>query len=332
MFFCDVLTALRVPHTAEYSCKRFNSMPFKSMFGMQSLLREYGVTSLAVNVGDHSEVSQLPLPFVAPVKAHEWVIVTGVDNGKVDYISQGQHESVSAATFDDAWTGNALLMRADSGAAEPHYRAHRFTEIMTGLRNLGLWLCAVALLVFCLVTNGLYDKVWAYFLILFNIQGLVASYMLVQKTVGIHTKAAQAVCGAIEKEGCDNVIKVGGTFLGIFHWSEVGFAYFGVSLIVLLTAPQALPWLAIFNICCLPYTLWSVTYQKFVAKSWCTLCLTVQATLWILFATYLFSGWWHNLSWSATPFVLLACYVGVTCALNKLLPMINVKTNGDDNH
>lgn len=330
MFFCDLLTALKVPHTDAYSAKRFMSMPFMSMFGLTSLLREYGVGSQGVALSDKTQVAKLPTPFVAPVKAREWVIVTRAADGRVDYLTQGQLEHADTQTFADGWTGEALLLKADSKSSEPEYCRHRLAEIMREVRDIGIWVCVVALGLYLFVANGLWQNGWAYVAVALNIIGLTVSYMLCQKTVGIHTRAADKVCSAIQAGGCDTVINTGGTFLGIFHWAEVGLAYFSVSLVTLLAFPQALDWLALINVLCLPYTVWSVSYQHFKAHAWCTLCLTVQATLWLLFFTYMWSFWWRTIHWSATPFVMVACYVAVCLALNKLIAVFNQNSRNND--
>lgn len=323
MFFSDLLTALHVPHTDAYSQRRFMSMPFMSMFGMKGLLAEYGVAAQGVSLADKSEIALVPTPFVAPVKAREWVIVTDVGDGKVRYLSQGVAETADVDMFNAAWTGVAMVFGTDCQSREPDYCKHRFAEIMTVVRNVALWVCLGALALIGFVAGGLWRHPWAYALVVLDVLGLAASFMLVQKTAGIHTRAAENVCAAIERGGCDTVINTGGTFLGIFHWSEVGLAYFSVSLVALLAVPAtALPWLALINVLCLPYTVWSVCYQHFKIHAWCTLCLTVQGTLWLLFIAYLSTGWWHQLTWSLMPVVLVLCYVTVCVALNRLLPLI----------
>lgn len=61
--FSDFLTALGVKHTAEYSDKRFAQMPFRTLFGLYALLREYGVDATAVSIPEEKRaeaLSQLP--------------------------------------------------------------------------------------------------------------------------------------------------------------------------------------------------------------------------------------------------------------------------------
>lgn len=45
--FNDYLTALGVPHTDGYSERRFETMPFHTLFGLSELLEEYGVRAPA---------------------------------------------------------------------------------------------------------------------------------------------------------------------------------------------------------------------------------------------------------------------------------------------
>jgi len=61
--------------------------------------------------------------------------------------------------------------------------------------------------------------------------------------------------------------------------------------------------------------------QKFRAKAWCTLCLTVQASLWGLFGFYLAGGWLsHVFPLRIQFFVLGFTYAGVLLALNSVMP------------
>ena len=41
----DLLTVLKVPFTMDYTKQRFETMPFKTLFGVSQLLKEYGVES-----------------------------------------------------------------------------------------------------------------------------------------------------------------------------------------------------------------------------------------------------------------------------------------------
>lgn len=79
--FIDFLKELQVPHTPDYSTERFDSMPFKSLFGMQQLLREYGVPGEGYSLPDKSRLSSLPTPFIAAMRPG-LVIVTEINDSE----------------------------------------------------------------------------------------------------------------------------------------------------------------------------------------------------------------------------------------------------------
>lgn len=331
-FICDYLSALGVRYTREYSQEEFDNMPFMSMFGLCNLLKSYGVESHGVKVSDKSAILDLPLPFVATVNNGDWVIVTGIDDSQVTYMSQGTAETVPEKDFVDAWTGVALLSETSADSCEPDYHSHRFCEVMIKLRDVTIILLTVGILLYFIIAGRLYESWSVAGIVFFDLLGLAASIMLAQKTIGVDTSFSARVCGIIEKEGCDTVLSTAGsTFMGIFHWSEVGLGYFSVSLIALIVYPPSLPFLAMFNICCLPYTLWSVSYQRFKAHAWCTLCLTVQGTLWILFALYMMSGSLKDIGGqvfrSPALYLLPAFYVLAVMAANKIMQLIKKYRN-----
>ena len=157
-----------------------------------------------------------------------------------------------------------------------------------------------------------------------DIAGLYFTYLLVQKSLNIHNPAADRVCGVLQAGGCDSILELKASkFFGIFGWSEVGFAYFSVSLLTLLLFPNLLPELALCNLCCLPFTFWSIWYQRFRAHKWCTLCVCVQGSLWLLFFSYCFGGWLRLAFPISLDFVILGvAYLGVMLGLNAIMPLI----------
>jgi len=196
-------------------------------------------------------------------------------------------------------------------------------------------LAGVAVLfLYLFISNRLYAEWSTAALTLFNIGGLYLTYLLVQKSAGIKSRAADAVCGVLQAGGCGSVLEMKASkFFSIFGWSEVGLSYFSVSLLTLLIFPQWTNYLAACNVMCLPFTFWSVWYQKFRAKVWCTLCVSVQTTLWLLFFCYLGGGWLKGIfPLRIEFFVLGTTYLTTMLALNRILPHFNqnIKTPHSD--
>ena len=319
----DYLHALGVPHTQDYSDRRMEELSFKTLFGLSKLLEEYGISSEAYLLEDKSEIQKITPPFLANTAAGE-VIVTDLSPTEISYLTQGVPETVELARFMDAWDGNVLLSYPAPDAAEPDYHLHKRMEFFMRAKKWVLAFCAAALLVYLIVVNGLYTHASTLLIVAIDMAGLYFTYLLVQKSMNIHNPAADRVCGVLQAGGCDSILSLKASkFFGLFGWSEVGFAYFSVSLVALLLLPGLLPWLALCNLCCLPFTFWSIWYQRFRAHRWCTLCVCVQASLWLLFFCYCFGGW-LRMAWplSTDFFALGVAYVGVMLAINAVMPLI----------
>lgn len=317
----DLLGCLEVPFTPGYSARQFDSMSFRSLFGFQQLLKSYGMESRGFRFAAKEDMAQLPLPFVAETRLGP-VVVSGISSGTVTYITEGVTETMPAEKFLNDCSGVALAVKTDEKACEPDYRTHRMNMIMVKLRNIGIVVGVAALLIYCFVAHRIWASWSTVAVMLLDMAGLVLCYMLVQKSLDIHTKAADKVCKVLQEGGCDTILKTSASkFFGIFGWSEVGFAYFSVSLITLLVFPEWTGYLALCNLCCLPFTLWSIWYQRFRAHAWCTLCVSVQCTLWLLFFCYLGGGWLDSIfPLQIQFFVLGVSYVTVLLILNRILP------------
>ena len=325
----DWLTLLGVGHTHSYTLEKEKGMPFKTWFGLSRALQDYGVESEAYFLPDKNAVRDLAVPFMAHTAGSDGgnIIVTSIDGDKVDYISLGEERTTDFDTFIKCFDGNVFLSYVKPGAAEPELGLHRRLEFFNRSKKWVLLLCMAALFVYAWISNDLYRYVSAYFIAAIDLGGLYVTYLLVQKSLKIHNPKADRFCGVLQAGGCDDVLAMSASkFFGLFGWSEVGFSYFSVSLLALLMFPASLPSLALCNICCLPFTCWSIWYQKFRAKRWCTLCVTVQCSLWLLFIAYLSGGWvGQALPVSIDFFVLGVAYVGVMLLVNALMPLIERK-------
>lgn len=326
--FSDFLSALRVRHTREYSDNSFRTMPFSTLFGFARLLGQYGIPTQCLRLSDKSQLTKLPLPFIAKEGAG-FVIVTALHRKEkgtqtVDYEFYHERKTVSLAEFEDKWDGTVLLAFPTADSVEPEYKKHRFYEIAGYVK---LWLliaAAVFIGVYGFVESGLWRNISTCLLTAINLVGLYVCWLLLLKSLKVKSKAADRFCGVLQEHGCDTVLEQkASTFFGLFSWSEVGLAYFSVTTLVTFIFPHLLPRLALINGCCLPFTVWSISYQKFAIKTWCTLCVTVQTLLWLQFFCYLAGGWWHGAFPLRLPiFVLGAAYMAVMFSLNRIVTFI----------
>ena len=323
----DLLGLLKVKHTGDYTDGRFRTMPFKSLFGFSRLLKEYGVESQGLQLADKTQIRQLPTPFLAQLGT-AFVIVTGITDGsspRVNYLLYHDKLSLPFEEFCNKMTGTVLLVYPTSEAKEPEYGKHHFYAVAGQVKTWLLIACVLFLGVVGIIEAGIGKHLSLIILLATDIAGLAVCWMLILKSQKIKTHAADKFCGILQKHGCDTVLEQkASTFYGLFSWSEVGLAYFTVSTLLLFLFPGEAKWLALINGCCLPFTVWSISYQKFVIKSWCTLCVTVQTLLWCQFFCFLCGGWWHGLWPLGLPlFEMGAAYVAALLGLNRLMNWIN---------
>ncbi len=250
----DFLSCMGVRHTDAYTNRQFRSMAFQTVFGMKKLLESYGVDCTGLLLADNGQIDRLPVPFIAQT-SRGMVIVTGVTPDKVEYMSQSVTETALRERFAAAMTGRVLIASARPDACEPEYRTHRFTDAANRVKKWVLAAGLLALLGYLFVTNGIYSHVSTVLLTVIDIAGIYITWLLVQKSAHIKNRHADAVCSVVEAGGCDDVLNMSAAkFFGIFGWSEVGFAYFSVSLMCLLMFPQYIGYLALCNALCLPFS------------------------------------------------------------------------------
>lgn len=321
----DFLEALEVPHTRRYADNDFASMPFSSLFGFSRKLKAYGVESVAAQWDDKSVLPSIPVPFLAQLRSG-FVIVRGFgEDGSVDFRSATRPDvTLPASEFERQWTGVALLAYPDSHSAEPSLARHRFMDFVMEAKRWLLVICLAIVAVAGIVSSGLWRSPATIALLIVDFAGLAVTWLLILKTLKVKSRSADRICGVLQEHGCDHVLEQkASTFFGIVSWSEVGFSYFAVSLVALLLFPGAIGWLALINVCCLPFTFWSIWYQKFKIRTWCTLCVTTQALLWLQAGSYLWSGAWHTaFPLGAGIITLIASYGAALLGLNRLMTFI----------
>lgn len=322
----DFLSALEVPHTRWYSDSAFASMTFRSLFGLNKVLEDYHVPTETVEVADKAAaLDAITVPYLARM-ADSFVIVTDVSPTEVTYmdgLSDGKLTTPRDA-FTARWSGVVMMAFPTEESIEPDYASHRFTEIGNKAKGWVLAAAAIFILAYLTVTSGVMRHVSTGLLWGINLIGLYVTYQLVLKSMGVHTRTADRICGVIDRNGCHTVLGTPASkFFGIFGWSEVGLAYFTVSLGTLVIFPEYIGYLALINAICCPFSIWSVWYQKYRAKAWCTLCLVTQACLWTSLACYLLGGWFASALPIRLPlFVIGAAYIAVMLTCNAIMSKI----------
>ncbi len=134
-----------------------------------------------------------------------------------------------------------------------------------------LWICAVTI----------------------NLAGALTSLWIIYHETGSSNSLSRKVCHLSPKTDCEAVLSSpAAKIAGIISMGDIGSIYFSGCLLIglflpLIHSPQAaihlLFYLSVFT---LPYTLFSLYYQKFRVRKWCPFCLLSILLLWSAFACY----------------------------------------------
>ncbi|MDR2057869.1 MAG: thioredoxin domain-containing protein [Dysgonamonadaceae bacterium] len=327
--FVSLLDLLKVKHTGKFADRYFNEHPHKyNLFGISKMLSDYGIENAGTKIVDkEKDIFNIECPFVAHF-GNEFVVVHKIEQDKVHYIWNGKNMSVPVDEFIKAWTGIILLAETTKYSIEPDYKERREKEQLYFAQKFLLFSAVCLLLSIAYFTHSLFTNTGLTLLLLTDLAGVYISYLLILKQLDIQSKYADKICSLFGKNDCNTVLETPAAKLGgVFGWSEIGFGYFTANAFILLFSPGWTSYLAIINLFALPYTGWSVWYQKFKAKQWCPLCLIVQILLWVIFAL---NGLFGYIQLPAFDWVSLIDLLTVICiygtgilSINILVPLLS---------
>ena len=257
---------------------------FPSMLAFQHTLKSVGVDSLALQTSLDELRTDLPKPALVHVSTNTdlYLLVESVDEASVHVLdARGQAEAMPIATFAKIWDGVAFVFDSEQRASFAPSRSER----LLGLFRRHRWAFAAATLALLLLWTlwlrwvDMPVAAWA-FMAVYAV-GLGFSVLLQVQGFDQHNPLVRRVCGHGSHGGCTSILSSSAaSFLGVLHWSDVGALYFSTLLLSLLAFPSAAMWAAVWlAIAAAPYVVYSIAYQRFVAHSWCRLCLGVQLVL-----------------------------------------------------
>ncbi|MDL2277484.1 thioredoxin domain-containing protein [Parabacteroides sp. OttesenSCG-928-G07] len=319
------LNLLQVKHTKEYSKNYYEEHPHKNdLYGLSKMLSHYGVENLALRMEKTPDTLQeIETPCIVHIK-NNFGVVSKVCSQKVHYYYNGEKLVTPYEEFLNIWSGNVLIGETDENSIEPDYKTNRRKELVRTGEKTAIILAIVLLLGIFGLTTQFYTETSLITSLLINAFGLYISYLLILKQLKINSHYADKICSLIQQGDCNNVLETDAArFLGVFSWSEIGLGYFFTNIVLIVCLPNLYPYLSLINIFALPYTIWSVWYQKQVAKQWCPLCLLVQGILWLLFLNNLLFGLITIPVFTISSILLVGClYAAPILLLNLFVPYL----------
>jgi uncharacterized membrane protein/thiol-disulfide isomerase/thioredoxin len=322
--FVSFLSLLKVKHTKDFSNKYFGEHPYKySLYGISKMLCSYGIANAGIKVENKEEIFVLDVPFIAHIN-NDFVIVTKITSNKISYIWRDLNITISSDEFYRIWDGIILVAEPDEDSIEPNYKENRKKFFVSR----GEKIIFSFIILFFIITDYFQNRFyadWEFILFLIpNIIGIYISYLLLLKQMHIQSNYSDKICSLFKKSNCNDILESpAAKFMGIIGWSEIGLGYFISNFLLLIFYPHLFLYYALINICALPYSFWSVWYQKFKAKQWCTLCLIVQVLFWTIFIFNLLFGGIKVPSFFFSDIMIVVClYFIPVLFINIILPQL----------
>jgi uncharacterized membrane protein len=255
---------------------------------LKALLSQWGVTSKFLKISDFS---------ASEVKKLQYGTILVLKNGQVaNYLScsmsgikvkDGQFR-IRKIKFDELasfWGGVFISTDTTSAFSVKGFQAKMCTELLRRVQ-LALWAIVVVGTVSLACISSFNQTVseqqyyWLFLAFLGAVGGGVSFNLVKYYLFGEH--ALPKFCNTKNDSKSNSCSKVltsnNSTFFGIPH-ADLGVSYFLVILTLLIMTGLNSYLLVLVSSIGLPYVVYSVCYQMFVVKSWCRLCLVVQATV-----------------------------------------------------
>lgn len=321
------LEYLRVPISKKYCERLILSHPdFPSLISISDTFERFGIEHYVSKVKEE-DLRQLSFPYLLHLGKGRSKIILIRDKEDL----RQRHEDLKD------WSGVVLQAWPISSTTNRQNNLYH-TEEKYLRRSVVICLLSVALLLtlpfmFFPSRGNILDL----FLLLTAFPGCVVGYLLVAKDLGIKYQAVEAFCNASRHTNCDKVLNSeSARILGPVKFSDAVITYFVFQLIVVslsVVLPDSrgscLLILSAAGMVSILVVLFSLYYQYFRAKTWCRLCLAVDAIL-ILQAW----AWSYTMDWSSIDFGNNFLFSGaalllVFVALGSLV--VFLKRQSDDN-
>lgn len=257
---------------------------YPSMLPISDGLNTWNIENAALRVTGKT-IDELPVPFVTFIEG-DFRVVTAVTDKEVSFLDEENKTRIEPKIeFINLWNGVALLAETGENSGEKDYGIKKTKENLESFRGPALLGIGILLLVFAMVSftlnNTLSSAISYCALLLAKFGGVLITSLLLWYEIDKFNPALKKICsGAGQKSDCNAILNSSqAKVFSWLSWSEVGFFYFSGGFLTLLLSPQFMGIIVWLNILALPYVVFSISYQAFVAKQWCPLCLAVQGLL-----------------------------------------------------
>jgi len=266
-----------------------NHPGYPSLLAISDCLTHWNIYNEAYKIPENEyEQGDLLFPFLAylPEDNGRFIVVKSIEDGNVLYADEKHPKGeIMEKDFLQRWTGIMLHAVPAANSGENGYVQNKLKY------SLQTMLFPASVISLFLILNIVFTRQQFYLpyvlMCLTKIIGIGLSILLLIQSVNANNPLIKNLCGLTGKNDCNAILKSDAAKITSWlSWSEVGFFYFTGTFILLLFSPASIYLLMWINLLCLPYGIYSVSYQ-YQTKNWCILCCAVQALLWLESITFL---------------------------------------------
>ncbi|MEW7290536.1 vitamin K epoxide reductase family protein [Aquimarina sp. 2304DJ70-9] len=296
---------------------------YPSLHAITGVLDHFNIENIAVQAPVNNEtLSQLESHFLAQIKndTGEHFVLFTRKKDKIHLVFSREYTQIlSEEEFLKIWTG--VILAIDSSEAEIHFNAKNNNK-----RIVGIILACLSFIISFIVLKPIFTE---FLHTLLSGIGIVFSILIILKELGLQSNTLDRFCSLGQnKVSCDAVLNSkGASIFGTVKLSDIGIVYF-ISLFfssfLFLVSNHNFDLIYIISLLTIPFTLYSIIYQLYVVKSWCTLCLCVVALLWLqVVPIYVYGFDIKNVSYDLSALLLLLfSFSFVSVLWSYVLPLL----------
>lgn len=260
----------------DFQIKSHPSYP--SLHAITGVLNHFKIENIALKISvDEETIGQLPSSFLAQVETQKGTFFSIVDKTNSQFhLTMNNKEKLTLDLNDFIKQFTGVIVAIENAERKNYNKTkNNFANKIT--------ICAVILLsivLFTFFSPAVYESI--HFAL--SLLGLWLSVLIVQHDVGISSKIVDAICSKESNTtNCDNVLRSEGskifdkiklTDISLIYFAAISFSWLLISITKIETSL-----LFILSLLTIPAVIYSLYYQKFIAKSWCTLCLGIVSVL-----------------------------------------------------
>jgi len=273
--------------TKKHFKERLRGHPdYPTVLALVEVMNEFGLKAEGVQ-GKIEDLLEEGFPGLVLLKNGKYLILKDMDNGRINLSSGRRKIILSYSNFKKIWTGVLIRISIKPNTGYFDYPSIKNHQILIKVRELSgkLILPLIALWFLFLSYSQLGASNVIHYISALNFFGLLLSFIISLAEMG-ERKFLIKICPSGKLINCNKVMQSPASKVLGISLADVGVLFFSSSTLYILLSLffnldsgwiYLLSFLILFSI---PFSLFFISYQAFVLRAFCWLCLLIQGILW----------------------------------------------------